>query len=356
MQNIIDYISWRGDLSFRKDPFNEVDNLIFSEIVYLDYSPVVPSFESKDTISLHKAMKALFKDKEPKTFKGGLLFGSDSAVMADLMAKHHRYKHIKICKYVNCVEPGMQFSATSFVLNHDLIYISFKGTDDTLIGWQEDFMMTYKFPVPAQKAAVDYVRELMKEYPGHRFILGGHSKGGNVAVYAATYLEEELQDRIEHVYSNDGPGFIPGTLDEEKFKRIKDKCTLIVPQDSIVGRFFERHIEDVQIVFSNKKGLNQHDGFSWSVMQKEFVRCKSFTNKSNEGSKQLASLIYDLSLEEREKLGEDIGEYIIDAKVGTLSELTGDVLNSLRALRKFRLKNKKTFNTFVTILLRNRLL
>lgn len=356
MHNIIDYIDWRGDLSFNREPFNEIDNLIFSEVVYLDYSSVVPSFGSKDVISFHKAMKILFKEKEPKSFKDGLLFGPDSAVMADSMAKHHRFKHVKICAYVNQVEPGMQFSATSFILNHNLIYISFKGTDDTLAGWQEDFMMTYMFPVPAQKAAVDYVKQMMKDYPDHRFILGGHSKGGNVAVYAATYLDEEYQDKIEHVYSNDGPGFIKDTLDLEKFAKIKEKCTLIIPTDSIVGCFFENYIEDVKIVASSKKGVNQHDGFSWSLMQKSFVTCKSTSNKSKNGSGQLTSLIYDLNKEEREKLGNDIAEYIEDSKVKTLTDLTIDVFNSFRALRKFRLKNKKTFNTFVSILLKNKLL
>lgn len=356
MNNILDYISWRGDLSFNRDEFNEVDNLIFANLVYLQYDAFVPPFKSDEQKSLHRVTKELFKGNDPKLFRSGLMLGPESAIMAFDMAKHHRYKHVKLCHFINIINDEMQFSATAFVLNSNLIYISFKGTDDSLMGWEEDFKMTYQFPVPAQSEAIEYTKQIMEEFPDHDFILGGHSKGGNIAVFVAAMLPKKYQDRIHHVYSNDGPGFVPGAINPKLIKEITHKCTLIIPNESIVGHIFENYIDDVRIVHSNKRGINQHDSFSWEVKGKNFVASKSLTQKSNAASKEIDELIYNLSLEEREKLGNDIGTFMKATKVKTLTELSKNPIVALSTIHAFRAKNRKVLDKFISIFIRNGLL
>lgn len=355
MNGLMNYIDWRKDLSFSRDPFNEVDNVIFSELSYLPVDNIVSPMESNKLISIPKLAEKLFKDKEPKDISVGIFIGNDQALLLDKIKNTTRFKGVKVGHLTNVINFEMQFSATTYILNNKLIYIAFKGTDDTLRGWEEDFMMTYRYPVPAQKSGLEYTIEIMNRYPHHRFIIGGHSKGGNIATYVIANLKEEYQDRVVHVYNNDGPGFIDKTIDPKLFDRIQDKMTLLIPQESVVGQLFNNYIKDVRVATSTNRGILQHDMFSWGVLGNKFVNPINISDKSINAKEDIDELLNNLSMEQRRALGRDIANYIKEVKVGTLTELTRDPLRSIAPIRDIKKDNRKVMNNFIGICLKNRL-
>ena len=206
MSNIIDYMKWRGDLTFAQDSFNEIDNLILSQLVYVELNNIVPGDE-EPTISLLDAAKLFFKQNNEQELLDHVSMTKNAILVFKEMAKSVRFKNVQLSRYVNDIneQEQSQFSAITIKLPDNSTYIAFSGTDATLVGWHEDFNMLYLKQTPGQEKSLAYLNALGNLDTPLR--LGGHSKGGNFAIYAGMYCEKSLCDQIIAIYNNDGPGF-----------------------------------------------------------------------------------------------------------------------------------------------------
>ncbi len=165
MANLLDYLDWRGDLTFQQAPFNEVDNLILSELSYLDFSGIVPSPNEGEGIALHQAAEQLFaRIPEGESLEMGVLLPNEIPEMLRRMAKTRRFSDVRL----NCyeaqldTEKAQQFAALTIELWEKQLFIAYRGTDDTLAGWKEDFYMACMPEIPAQKIAVDYLKAVAR--------------------------------------------------------------------------------------------------------------------------------------------------------------------------------------------------
>ena len=266
MSNIFDYLAWRGDLSFGNAPLCPVDALIFSMLPYIRLEDFVPPSARDEPVRLADAASAYFANP-PKKVNPDV----NHAKLLQLLAEAPRFAPLRLLAAQKEVdrESVMQFAAITVLLPGQNLFVAFEGTDDTLIGWQEDFRMSYECPVPAQLRARSYLRAVAAAHPLRRIFVGGHSKGGNLAMYAAVHSGPEVRYRIRAVYNNDGPGFCDDTLSSTEYAEMRERIHTYLPQSSIVGVLLE-HDESYKIVKSEAKGLAQHDPYTWQIRGNDF--------------------------------------------------------------------------------------
>ena len=233
-ENLFHYLHWRGDLSFAQAPFCPVDNLIFCCLSYLNWGIPASGSTPETAISLKDA--AAYWEHLPESLQ-------QTRVPLDLQllqqaANSTRFGSVRLFRYMESFQEQQeqQFSATTFLLDNDTAYVAFRGTDNTLVGWKEDFNMSFQSEVPSQTAAAAYLQEF-SALPIHHILVGGHSKGGNLAVFAAVKAPPVLQARIQAVYNNDGPGFCSDILHSVAYYQILHKVHTFVPEASIVGMY-----------------------------------------------------------------------------------------------------------------------
>ena len=255
MAHITDYVKWRGDLTLKEKPFNIVDNLIFCHLAYID---MTEAFTDEKELTVRQLWDRL-SDKVRFRL---ITRGKDDKRLFEACADSERFGNIRVSDYVDVTDSDKQFAAMTFHLSDEEALIVYRGTDDTIVGWKEDFMMSYT-KVPAQKMALEYAQEIIKKYP--RCYLSGHSKGANLALFSAAFLSEDEFSRVEKIYLNDGPGFCEDVLDINLIKKIDPKCVRITPEYCIVGEIFEPAISESYIVKSDQAQLLQHGLLSWKV-------------------------------------------------------------------------------------------
>lgn len=265
---IIEYVKKYGDCPFEQMPMNDVDSLIICQLSYLKFDGIVgevrektPSISLKE-IAAHKDFDKLFSDTRYEKHNRELFRG---------MVAGRRFQNMRLNCYINMVEKEWetQFSAVTCLLEDGTIYVVFRGTDETIIGWKEDFNMAYLSPIPGQSYSVKYLNMVMSRLHCP-FYVGGHSKGGNLALYSAMNCIPDVQKRIRKIYNMDGPGFRPEVLERCGYEKIKDRVVKILPHSSLIGMLFEKDIH-YQVVESNHFGLMQHDPYSWLVENCDFV-------------------------------------------------------------------------------------
>ena len=359
MANILDYIAWRGDLSFEQDEFNEVDGLIFAELCYLDFANGIPSYPSTDKTTLEKALNYLFSRVDSSKWVLGVILPQTIVTLGNSVQKANRFRKMKVSNYINDVdiETSCQFSAMCFHVSSKHIVIAFRGTDDTLIGWQENLNMSHKFPVPAQEKAAEYVDRIAKLFPNSKFTIVGQSKGGNLAVHGAIYCDDNNKDRILKAYSYDGQGFRKNNIDENKYKLIKSKIVKVLPQNSLVGCIFDDYYGKQIVAHSKNRGMMQHDSFSWDVLQNRFVLAKNgLESNSKKFNKELNEFLDGLTNEQLNDLADNVYNFIIELNRNTLLEVQADPLRFLTLLSKIKYKNRKLFTKFINILIKNKML
>ena len=333
MANILEYLDWRGDLTLSERPFNEVDNLILAEICYLDFSGFVPAGFQTQQVTLLDAASAYFA-AHPET-NMGVLVPDQIPVLVEHAAKTARFSDVRLLGYVNRIdeETQTQFSALTMLLPDGSAYVAFRGTDDTIVGWKEDFNMAFTPEIPAQKYAAEYLRQVSGALPFRPLLVGGHSKGGNLAVYAAVFCGQDVQNRILAVYNNDGPGFAWDISETPGHKRIASRIHTILPQTSVVGMLME-HEKRYQVVHSTYDGLYQHDGFSWQVLGTQFVHLDDFSREGKLVDETLSSWADSLNTQQREALADALYSVFTASGAKTLSELTEEKLKSAAAMLK----------------------
>jgi hypothetical protein len=323
MTNIFDYIRWRGDLSFHQSAFNPVDNIILTHLSYLPFDGIVPTPDEKNTISIADAAKmiAAVLARKPEAFDDVLVCKEDPALLAAL-GSCERYKHLKLSGYVNQIDlkQEKQFSALTIMTGDRSSLIAYRGTDNTLVGWKEDFNMSFSTAVPAQKEAVIYLEKMAGQFRG-KLRIGGHSKGGNLAVYAAAFCEKKVQYRITAIYSNDAPGFSREVIISSGYQAIKKRVHSFIPQSSIIGMLFE-HDDDYTVVKSTQTGIMQHDIYSWEISHNDVIRLDTVTQGSHFVDRTLKEWIGGMNKEQRQRFSDALYDILSSTEVKSLPQLT----------------------------------
>ena len=280
MANMMDYLDWRGDLTFTASGFNEVDNLLFAELVYTSFDGIVTGQSEAEAVTLAEASAVFWEQNSREEILARVSMTKAAPFVLEKMAKTERFRDVKLWGYVNDIseEEQSQFAVMCAGLPDGSIYVSFRGTDNTITGWREDFNMGYLSETPGQLKAVSYVEQMLGD-GSCPVRIGGHSKGGNLAVYAAVHCSSGLQDRILAVYSNDGPGFRRDIVESAAYQRVLPKIHTILPESSIVGMLLE-HQEAYEVVRSSNSGIQQHDAMSWEVLGTSFVYVREVAAQS----------------------------------------------------------------------------
>lgn len=306
MGNMIDYLKWRGDLTFKASAINRIDMLIMSQLSLIDLEGIVPDINSDEEVTIEEASINYFDPKYGKSMEIGLIIPQTILRLFKLLGTTKRFKNITMSKYINIIDDNVeeQISAVVFKIDNKTKCISFSGTDDTIIGWKENLNMIYKFPIPAQRTAVKYVEEIAKDFDGE-ILICGHSKGGNMSLYSSVFVSDEVQSKITKVYNFDGPGFSEASQAPNDIIKKLGKVTTIIPQSSVVGVLFQ-HKEKCVVVKSNETGLYQHDAFSWEIEGKKFIEEETLTKESENIDKKIREIISELSEEEKVKFCDNL--------------------------------------------------
>lgn len=260
MANILDYLDWRGDLLLTERPFNEVDNLILSVLAYLNMDGLVTD-RFADAVPLRELLPAYLNAGYDQSH-----VVNDPLPLLKKAAVSPRFQNMRVSAYINRVdqERQAQFSAVTFHLEDGTLYIAFRGTDNTIVGWREDFNISFLSETPGQQEAIGYLARIAGEST-LPLRIGGHSKGGNFAVYAAAFCEDAgIRNRILRVYSNDGPGFNEATANAPQYLALLPKLEKFVPESSLVGVLLSSRAKS-RIIKSSVRGVQQHNPYTWSV-------------------------------------------------------------------------------------------
>lgn len=323
MSDMFDYLVWRGDLTFGRSGFNPVDALVLSSLSYIDYSGIV-SETARDRKFLRDVAKAFFAlpDHEERVRV------KKDLELLEMAAETERFGKIGLTFYRDLydAQKELQFAAVTYLLDDGSAVVTYRGTDMTLVGWKEDFNMTFQESIPAQREALTYLEELVENWdiPGEGvsapLFLIGHSKGGNLAVYAAAKTGEEIQKRIVEIHNQDGPGFPEHMMKDEGYLKVVPKIFTFIPQSSVVGRLLE-HEEPYIVVKSKQIGPLQHDPYSWEVLGKEFIYLEEITGSTRFINQTLKTWLAGMSVAERNTLVDVIFEILMVGGVVSTKEL-----------------------------------
>ncbi|MDD4843925.1 MAG: DUF2974 domain-containing protein [Anaerotignum sp.] len=337
MTNVFDYLLWRGDLTLEQSPFQEVDGLILTCLAYHYFKGVLKQYAATPVRIEDLAIKV--KDLPAEKLR---MRDPQDLVLLQLMGKSQRFQNMEICYYVDHVdrEKEAQFAAFTVLLGDGTIFIAYRGTDLSLIGWKEDFNMSFLDFVPAQIAAAAYLLFAAQNLTGD-IRIGGHSKGGNLAVFAAAICPRKIQHRILCIYNHDGPGFQEGMLRFQGYKDIISKVHSFVPESSIIGMLMN-HQGGYTVVKSAQKGLLQHDPYSWAVSGKDFVRLESVSMESKFWDKTLKNWLKSLTPEKREKFVDALFELLSMTHADEQGEVVLSPKNAYRTLQTLKDEDEET--------------
>jgi len=333
LNTINDYLRWRGDLTLAQAPFNEVDSVILSMVCFMDFAGIVPGIGEPGTVTLQSAM-ARFDKAPEKSRRFGVIIPDDTLELARLTAESPRFADAELFAFENTVdeEQEMQFAAVTFRLSDGTLFAAFRGTDDTIVGWKEDFNMTFMSHVPAQDRAAAYLNQIARQFPGG-IRTGGHSKGGNLAIWSVVHAEPLVRQRVIQAYSNDGPGFTREMLESPEYRQMRDKCVTFVPQSSLVGMLLT-HDENYKIIRSVQTGLMQHDPFSWDVERDHYVYLPERSAFGEHSDAAMRLWIDSMTAEEKETLIHDLFTVLESTGAKTLTELTDGGIKYLTVMHK----------------------
>lgn len=308
--NVVDYIKKNGHLTFNEKPFNEVDKLILANLSYVDFKDILSN--SKKTIEEVKKEfieKKYHLDKNIMAIKGGIK-------LLILMSKTNRYKDLLLYNYERVINEEEQFGAITIEINKNLIYISFEGTTDDMIGWEEDFRMCFEFPIKSQRRAIKYLNKFT--FKRVNIIIGGHSKGGNLALVSSMYCNFLVRRKIKEIYSYDGPGLLKKYLNTRKYKRIDKRYKHIIPNNSMIGMML--YTKDDEVIKTKSFGLLSHFAFYWQVDDNDLIK-DSLNKSSIELHKSIDEWINKYNIEEKETFVKEMFDVFRKNKVYSVLEI-----------------------------------
>lgn len=359
MGNIIDYV--RNEFRpLREKPFCAVDSLVLSQFVYVNFNGLVPGvFDNNPSIRICDLLKA--EHFESLFFKLHNVEMNRDLLIA--LGMSPRFRDIEMNYFVDEAdsEVQMQFAAVTFLLGDQAAYVAFRGTDGTLVGWKEDFNLAYIYPLPSQEAGLLYL-DTVSGYLAKKIdiIVGGHSKGGNIAVYSSMKCKKSVQKRIIEIYNHDGPGFSKEVVMSREFDAIRDRTQKSMPRSSVFGILLH-HQENVRVVESAGGTLMQHDPFSWCIEGDDFCYTQKLTEGSMGRHKTINQWLSTLSQDQRKFFIETLYQLVESTEATSIYQLTDDwrkvaskILSTAKELdpetRKFV---NKTFFELVRLSLQN---
>lgn len=317
MSTIFDYLDHVSYDSIYDRPFNELDVLALTELTYLPFDRIVPQGDTTNIeVRLSDATDLVDRTTD-------FIVTDQHLQIVDSLATSKRFKNIKLLNYVDEYDPDVQkqFAAMTYRLTMDVYLVVFRGTDDTLIGWKEDFHMTYMDHIPAQRRAASYLQHVMKEFPKGRFMVAGHSKGGNLAAYACSYLPDQLSEQVDAIYCYDAPGLNKSIIKTEGYQRIAHLIHRFVPQGSIVGMMLEVP-EPATIVKSRAfGGFAQHDAFTWMVEKDGFVTLDQTSPDSQQMDQTLKQWVQEVPDSQLKKFFDTFFGLFLDAGITSINDL-----------------------------------
>ncbi len=315
------YLEEYGDIPFSERQMTDVDSLVLCQLAYLKFDGLVPEIkENKRSVTLQEL--AVHPDKE-KLFADER-FEKDNRRLFEGMLGGRRFCNLKLNCHINIVEKERQtqFCAVTFILEDSTIYVAFRGTDETIIGWKEDFNMGFLSQVPGQALSVKYLNMVTERFP-NEFYVGGHSKGGNFAIYSAMHCAPSVQKRIRRIYSMDGPGFHPRVLEKCDYSQVADRVVKLLPHSSLVGMIFEWDTK-YKVVEARKFGFAQHDPYNWKIRNGEFVIAEDIYERARHKTSTLNEWIMAQDEEHIRLFVDTLYEVIAASKADDLITITAD--------------------------------
>jgi len=305
--DIIDFAILNAHKDFDKLPFSKIDGLIFSQLSYLNFDYIVPDLKNRgkglllSQIAEHENYDAIFPLERTAERNKKLL---------NAVAYSKRYGKIRVNYYEDIfdTEKDTQFCAITFIFPNGDVCLAFRGTDSTITGWKENFNMLFTSPVAAQRLSVPYVEDVAKKTKGN-ITLAGHSKGGNLAIYAGTMCNDETKAKIIEIQSFDSPGFTKEFIESEKHLATEEKITKFIPEESMVGLMLNNR-ENYRIIKSEGSGILQHDPFMWQVEDNDFVNGEKLYLRSKFFDDTFNDWVYSSAPEQREKFVEALFKMI----------------------------------------------
>ena len=330
MGNILTYADSTRRRSFQELPFSCVDSLILSEVSYYNFENS-PFCASDFSVSLSQWFCG---DGAGRTLRGMITAENDCRLMASL-AEGGRHGDLRACGYMSVLdrEQTQQFSAITFAIEPGTYYIAFRGTDNTVVGWKEDMALYYLPEIPAQAAARDYAIEIMSRIPG-RFYLGGHSKGGNLAIYCAAHLPEHLQERLITVFDHDGPGFPTHFYEQRGYQAIAPKIYKTLPRSSVIGLLLEDGT-GYHVVDSSAEAILQHDPFTWLVEGDGFISLPEVDSFALHVDLALTQWTEGMEPETRKKLVDLIFDVIFSTGIRAFVEMSDGTIRHVSAMMNY---------------------
>lgn len=333
MGNIIDYVRAQKS-SFAEKPLNRVDSLVFSWLAYYRFTDSM-GVDSREGAALSE----LARESWMLDLCAEMHDTESSITMLKAVAESPRFADVRAClfRYELSVKEQKQFSAICFELPGGLgNYVAYRGTDNTLIGWKENFNMAFQAPVPAQGEAKEYLEDVASKLEGPLWV-GGHSKGGNLAVYAVMETDFSVRDRVVRCFSHDGPGFTKELVSKTVWQVESGLVDKTLPQESIIGLLLEDNAAERCVVQSTKPGIMQHTPFSWVVEGDDFATMGSISYDAYKTDKRLSSWLAAMSNEDRERFVELLYKLVQAAGEVTFSGLTDSLKDGSLSLMLKRL-------------------
>ena len=331
MSTKFDYLTWRGDLTFSADGFNEVDGSILSMLSYIDYKRFFG-----DEVVFSEAVKNYCPDQKYESVKLGLIIPSKKINrLFCTAAETRRFGSVRVSDYVSKTSDAenCQFAAVTFHLPNRRAVIAFRGTDDSLVGWREDCYLSFCEEIPAQRMAVEYLEMIAEKYPDERLYTVGHSKGGNLSLYSAIKCSKGVRTQLIRAYSYDGPGFGSALISSDEYKAAQRKLVAIVPQSSFVGTMF-KFGGNYTVVNGTVRGALQHDSFTWEVEGAAFKHLPELSERGKKNARQFNESMERMSEDEKRELVETLFSIVESSGAKTLTDFSNGKFKSVGAIIK----------------------
>lgn len=349
MGNMISYVKENMN-TFDVMPFVELDSLVFSWLSYLNFPNVLKKLRTWEGIEL----RDIYRAENFEEMLAGVKCPAETMELLCACVASPRYRNVRVMNYEQELsdEKNMQFAAITLKVGPEQYYIAYRGTDSTIIGWKEDLQLSLDEPIPSQVRAVNYLYKAAQALEG-TFLLGGHSKGGNLAVYAAARAKQSVQARIERIYSHDGPGFNREEIESEGFRRIRDRISKTIPQSSLVGLFFEAECEYRIIESKGISGVVQHFPFYWQVEGAKLCEAQELADDAKIIYRAMNKWLKQNTLEEREEFIEETFGILENTGVKSFDELLANFSRYLPQIREQIRNMKPETRKFLLHTLRN---
>ena len=335
MKNMLDYIKEFGHLSFEERAFSEIDALVLTELEYLPLEKVVPSDENGENFVTVKEIAEYMQEHKQELFdENPMMITQERHEVSQVIADAPRFQSLKFFGVVSewDKDTTKQFAAVTVEVEPSVRLVIFRGTDDTLIGWKEDFLMTYSPLVAAQTDAKEYLAKQASLWGGD-LMISGHSKGGNLAIYAAATQEEDVQLRIVDIFCFDSPGLARSVLETKGYQNIVPLAMRYIPQDSLVGLMLESEVPYV-IVKSNATGAMQHSAMTWEIEDGQFIKMEKLTKNSQLNDQTLKKWTESVSDEEFELFWNVFFELLFSVGIDTVNDLYGQFMHYVQEFLK----------------------